>query len=159
MGAFTRIGFLVIAVSTASPTIGAESPIELSCDLSSTRGSHLQESQIDEKIYVTITPGEQEEVSVEVYRVHIGTTMILEGRMSDTEVDAVRKGDPSDRILGGISKVTIMINRKSGDVMVISTFETEEEESVVFKFGMCQPAVDPGDTIFQLKLDHKRFPT
>ncbi len=143
MGAFTRIVFLVIAVFTASPTISAESPIKLSCDLSSTRGSNRQESQIDEKIYVTITPGEQEEVRVEVYRVHIDTTMILEGRMSDTEVNAVRKGDLADQFLGGISEVTIFINRKSGDVMVISTWETEGEESVVFKFGVCKAAVAP----------------
>jgi hypothetical protein len=135
---FRRIVLLVIAVITASPEVNAERPIELSCDLSSTSGSNRQETRIDEKIYVTITAGERDEVRVEVYRVQFNTTMMLEGRMSDTEVNAIRRGDAADRILGGNSEETLIINRESGDIMLISTWETEQQESVVFKFGVCK---------------------
>ena len=141
MKASTRVIFAAIAIIVANPAVNAADPIELSCDLITSRVDDREETRIDEEIYVTIRQLGQEDVRVELYRVDVASTTLLEGTMTDTEVNAIRKGSSVDRVLGGTSEVTIMINRESGDIIVISSRETDGEKHVIFKYGKCKTAI------------------
>ena len=154
MRIFTNKVFLVVAIFTANTAVSANSPIELSCVLSSISKSNPkvpygETRQIDEKINIVIEPRvddsslvpPEELVRVEIREELLGTKIVLMGRMTDTEVMAV--SSPFD-FAGVVSQRNVQIQRKSGDIlMFVSNDEHGEPRAVSYKWGVCKTAEAP----------------
>lgn len=140
---------LVLAVT---PALSAVDPIKLSCDLTSYRDLvNQREGQTYEKIHLEITPNiydkslprPQELVTIELHREehNVFTITILNGRMTDTQVEA--QSEPTDT--GGIvAKDVLSVQRQSGDIKLKWSQETDGEYGVVLvHYGVCKRADVP----------------